>query len=469
VKYFSIYVLWITLFCPAVYAGVSVSKETKKILTLEVVNKYIMGDADSRLDAKRIAMTEAKRIASEYAGTYIESETVVQDFEVTLDEIKTYTSANMRADKISDKFSQTKSGLQKYILKVRVKVDKKSLVSGIKRMMKSQEERDKIQLIIDENRRLHSQLAGLNSKIRSAGRKNDAELSDKLYKERASVLNKVTGHFNKLSKDIDGLSKQIQNNQKQIILTLKNVKKETSDDPRKELKNRGVNWTRKAFNDALSEQDVETIKLFIKGADKGLPFYRGGGKFCSSLYGMNVNDAKDILGMIFDKGIDINKSFYHDEQRMLYCTLYQDQKELTKFLLLKGAKPHLLTSLVVYITEGKMTYGNKNMLHDWISIIKDKNSVLKNIEILIKNEKAGIKKEEERYSLCMIKDKQDWAKRCKNSDWYRYKGNRKPTKRERSQCVKKHAEGSHCGIGKPMFYAGDKNILHANYVRSLIN
>lgn len=46
---------------------------------------------------------------------------------------------------------------------------------------------------------------------------------------------------------------------------IKTVKKETSDDPRKELANRGVQWTENNFNVATKQNDLETVKLFLQG------------------------------------------------------------------------------------------------------------------------------------------------------------------------------------------------------------
>lgn len=43
------------------------------------------------------------------------------------------------------------------------------------------------------------------------------------------------------------------------------VKKETSDDPRKELSNMGVNWSRESLYDAVLSGDIKVLTLFIAG------------------------------------------------------------------------------------------------------------------------------------------------------------------------------------------------------------
>ena len=44
-----------------------------------------------------------------------------------------------------------------------------------------------------------------------------------------------------------------------------NVKKETSDDPRKELANSGIQWTEERFKESLVSCDLKTAKLFVQG------------------------------------------------------------------------------------------------------------------------------------------------------------------------------------------------------------
>jgi len=66
-------------------------------------NKYVMGDNDTKNDARRLCFIEAKRKIIEKAGTYIESETEVKDLQLSKDEIKTYASAILKVDIVSEK------------------------------------------------------------------------------------------------------------------------------------------------------------------------------------------------------------------------------------------------------------------------------------------------------------------------------------------------------------------------------
>lgn len=64
--------------------------------------KYIVGDNDTKNDAKRICFIEAKRRCLEKAGTYIESQTVVRNYKLTKDEIRAYAAAIVKVEVVSE-------------------------------------------------------------------------------------------------------------------------------------------------------------------------------------------------------------------------------------------------------------------------------------------------------------------------------------------------------------------------------
>src|SRR5437016_13807568 len=70
----------------------SVSNADAEIRTITATGEYRMGDNDSRSDAKRLALLDAKRLALEQAGTYIESITEVENFDLSKEEIRAYTA-----------------------------------------------------------------------------------------------------------------------------------------------------------------------------------------------------------------------------------------------------------------------------------------------------------------------------------------------------------------------------------------
>ena len=70
--------------------------------TLYASYKYIMGDSDTKTEAKQLCFMEAKRLCLEQAGTYIESNVTVENYQVTKDEINTYAAAFVQVELISE-------------------------------------------------------------------------------------------------------------------------------------------------------------------------------------------------------------------------------------------------------------------------------------------------------------------------------------------------------------------------------
>jgi tetratricopeptide (TPR) repeat protein len=69
--------------------------------------KYVMGDLDSKKDARMLALMEAKRIALEKAGTYIESSTEVKNFSLTRDQISTLAAGVMSSDILKEDWTMS--------------------------------------------------------------------------------------------------------------------------------------------------------------------------------------------------------------------------------------------------------------------------------------------------------------------------------------------------------------------------
>ncbi len=63
-----------------------------EVRTITAAGEYHMGDNDTKTDAKRLALLDAKRLALEQVGTYLEGVTEVKNLSVTKDEIRSYTA-----------------------------------------------------------------------------------------------------------------------------------------------------------------------------------------------------------------------------------------------------------------------------------------------------------------------------------------------------------------------------------------
>ncbi|BBD06884.1 hypothetical protein [Desulfovibrio ferrophilus] len=87
---------------------------------------YVMGENDTRAQARRLCFLEAKRQAVEQAGTYVESATEVTELMLSRDEVSTFASAFVEAHLVSEEFV-VNGGTFAVKCKVRVDVDTETL------------------------------------------------------------------------------------------------------------------------------------------------------------------------------------------------------------------------------------------------------------------------------------------------------------------------------------------------------
>ena len=90
--------------------------------TITVTHTYVLGDNDSRNDARRLCFLEAKRQVLELAGTLIQSSSEVKNFDLTKDQITSYSAAILSVETIHESFDFT-NGQNALTLTVKAEVD----------------------------------------------------------------------------------------------------------------------------------------------------------------------------------------------------------------------------------------------------------------------------------------------------------------------------------------------------------
>jgi len=112
----------------------------------EADGQSCLGDDKSRKQTKDVALQDAKRLALEYAGSYLESETVVENFQLKSDLIKAFKSAEVKVIEILEE-----SWIEGDCFTIRIKAE----VVPSKEVMKT----------VDSNQMLGDPRAPLNVKI----------------------------------------------------------------------------------------------------------------------------------------------------------------------------------------------------------------------------------------------------------------------------------------------------------------
>ncbi|MEZ8577896.1 hypothetical protein AB6C82_24045 [Vibrio splendidus] len=163
-------------------AAVSVITDNAKNITLKVTEAYTLGDNDTMTSAKDINLESAKKSASDYAGTYVESELQVSGSKITKQQIRVLTAGFLEVLKRSDKRSIDKSGNVILNTTANIKLSKESIKDGLAKLKSDPERKAKIKSLEADNERLRNELISLTKKINSGQSRTD------LMKAREIVL-----------------------------------------------------------------------------------------------------------------------------------------------------------------------------------------------------------------------------------------------------------------------------------------
>ncbi|MDI6745192.1 MAG: tetratricopeptide repeat protein [Thermodesulfovibrionales bacterium] len=207
----------IIILCALLLMSLPVLVEAE-IKIIETESSYIMGDNDSKIDARRIATQEAKRKALEMAGTFIESLTEVKNMALAKDEIKAYTAGVVETEIISEDMKGT-SAHPEIFIRARCKIDTAVLIGHINSFRKNEDLKEQLNVALKENESLKKERDNLTTKLSAEKDKSKAEdirkkLDHVLAKEEAndevkklwgSLVHKLLNSTN-VKKDIGGMS-----------------------------------------------------------------------------------------------------------------------------------------------------------------------------------------------------------------------------------------------------------------------
>ena len=125
-----------------------------KLITAEAT--YTMGDGETPSFAEAMALQKAKQMALEQAGTYVESYSKVQNYNLTTEEIQTITGGVLQVEVLDKSRTLIGDGLQFYVkIKAAVTTDK----------MAELVQRIKGKNVTEEYKKLQEDYARLNKEI----------------------------------------------------------------------------------------------------------------------------------------------------------------------------------------------------------------------------------------------------------------------------------------------------------------
>jgi len=141
------------LICSVLLFAAPVRAEIKII---EAESTYVLGDNDSKMDARRIATQEVQRKALEMAGTYVASITQVKEYRLTKDQVTAYTAGIVETEIIADEARGTLDHPALHV-KARCRVDTDVLVQQIGRYRENEELREQLETAAKEKEALRKE------------------------------------------------------------------------------------------------------------------------------------------------------------------------------------------------------------------------------------------------------------------------------------------------------------------------
>lgn len=141
-----------------------------EVKIIEADHAYTMSDNDSKVDARRVAVQEAKRKALEQAGTYLESLREVNNYQLTREEIKAYIAGIIETEIIADEAGY---------IKTRSRLDTDVLSAAIERYRHNENLKEQVKASSRENERLKKERDKLVKQITSEKNKAKADTARK--------------------------------------------------------------------------------------------------------------------------------------------------------------------------------------------------------------------------------------------------------------------------------------------------
>ncbi|HUI28385.1 MAG TPA: hypothetical protein VL403_20065 [Candidatus Kryptonia bacterium] len=159
--------LWIAAVATvALFARVAASRAAIK--EIEATGRYQMGDNDSKLDGHRLALMEAKRNALEKAGTYVENITEVKDFQLTRDDIRSYTAGIVEVNETTEpKWEMIGSNLRVTVT-VDARIDTDVVSQRIAALHKDQDATEELRAAKKKSDAHEREIKELNRKLKKA-------------------------------------------------------------------------------------------------------------------------------------------------------------------------------------------------------------------------------------------------------------------------------------------------------------
>jgi len=158
-----------------------------EVQTFTATHTYVLGDHDSKDDARQRCLLETKRNILEQAGVYIESESEVKNFDLTKDTITSFAAAAMQVKDTKEEVS-FQQGHMTMTLKLTAQVDLEEVRKQIEARQVDASVREDVTAQKERLKRLEAQLEAMRQQIGKAPGQTPAPLPNNIAAAELQTL-----------------------------------------------------------------------------------------------------------------------------------------------------------------------------------------------------------------------------------------------------------------------------------------
>ena len=159
-----------------------------EVQTITATHTYILGDNDSRNDARQLCFLQAKREVLEQAERFIQSHSVINNFAFTKDQMTSYSAAILGVEIVKEDVGLS-NGQHTLTLAVTADVDVDQVNTLLAAIVADKSVADRVAQQQQEIHELEKQVQTLNSRLSVA----TMGMASELRKERTVVLKNIVG------------------------------------------------------------------------------------------------------------------------------------------------------------------------------------------------------------------------------------------------------------------------------------
>lgn len=155
------------------FAGTKLIQEDQNNLTLSVTEQMVMGDNDTLTSARALNIEQIKKSASDYAGSYVETEQKVTGSRLTKQQIRVLTAGFIEIVDSKDTRTLNQSGSVVLTTTATVRISQEAINNGLEKLKNDPERRQKMEVLRKDNQRLRKELFDITKQINSGKARTD--------------------------------------------------------------------------------------------------------------------------------------------------------------------------------------------------------------------------------------------------------------------------------------------------------